>query len=609
MSLLLPKSKEEFSKGDYWNSFFQTRGSKAFEWYGEYDELSNYFHKYIKEKDQILITGCGNSSIGENLYDVGYRDIINIDISQIVIRQMNQKVNNREGLKYLHMDALKTTFADQHFNVVLDKGTLDALMPDDKEETVKRITKYFDEIQRITRFGSRYICITLLQEHILTILLDYFPKNNWMFRVVRCFEAEEAAVKNGERLIPVFIVICTKFNVLPKQILEANLSSTDKLQRFENTSQIKSTIMSSQQAAFVCASLQQNSISSDVEISLDLFEPEGVNPKYTVYVVDSEPKKKNPPYAVFIVPQGRESEWLFSTKAGRRKLASMSNHNRLLIITMHRNQNYNCLEHVQNELADIIRDLTRQIRINRRKYLSEAKLKPFKNRKGIIKDVVDITFLTCKHHLHMILGSYVGCREKKDSTIAVLGLGGGGLCSFMNKFIPNAIITGVEIDPEMVKIAFDWFGLQKNEKLKIEVNDGLKYLEELTQNGKTLNALLFDVDSKDSTIGMSCPPKEFLEDAVLDNVTKIIDEKGLFILNVVIRDESLRPPIVTKLVKRFEGIVAFKIEEELNEIFICSHQNKLILKEELKNSIPYLTKFLEKYNNLECIDFLISQIV
>lgn len=29
---LLPKSKEEFSQKEYWDTFFKRRGSKAFEW-------------------------------------------------------------------------------------------------------------------------------------------------------------------------------------------------------------------------------------------------------------------------------------------------------------------------------------------------------------------------------------------------------------------------------------------------------------------------------------------------------------------------------------------------------------------------------------------------
>lgn len=70
---LLPKSSKEFGQKDYWDSFFKKRGNQAFEWYGEYPELCNQLHKYIKPKDHVLVVGCGNSVLGNDLYDVGYK--------------------------------------------------------------------------------------------------------------------------------------------------------------------------------------------------------------------------------------------------------------------------------------------------------------------------------------------------------------------------------------------------------------------------------------------------------------------------------------------------------------------------------------------------------
>lgn len=58
---------------------------------------------------------------------------------------------NRPNLKYLQMDATKMTFENQEFSVVLDKGTLDALMPDDSDESKIRVRTYFDEIIRVLR--------------------------------------------------------------------------------------------------------------------------------------------------------------------------------------------------------------------------------------------------------------------------------------------------------------------------------------------------------------------------------------------------------------------------------------------------------------------------
>ena len=44
-----------------------------------------------KEKLLILNLGCGNSILSEELYDKGFKNIYNIDISPIVIEQMAKR--------------------------------------------------------------------------------------------------------------------------------------------------------------------------------------------------------------------------------------------------------------------------------------------------------------------------------------------------------------------------------------------------------------------------------------------------------------------------------------------------------------------------------------
>lgn len=68
---LLPKTRQDFTQTEYWNSFFQKRGKHSFEWYGEYPELCDHLHKYIKSKDIVLNVGCGNSKLCMDLYDFG----------------------------------------------------------------------------------------------------------------------------------------------------------------------------------------------------------------------------------------------------------------------------------------------------------------------------------------------------------------------------------------------------------------------------------------------------------------------------------------------------------------------------------------------------------
>ena len=62
----------------------------------------------MKVTDKILVVGCGNSSLSADLYDVGHHVITNIDISDMVIRQMNEKhLKDRPNMKFLKMDMLQ----------------------------------------------------------------------------------------------------------------------------------------------------------------------------------------------------------------------------------------------------------------------------------------------------------------------------------------------------------------------------------------------------------------------------------------------------------------------------------------------------------------------
>jgi len=76
--------------------------------YGEFGDLSGTLLKYIRPTDQILVAGCGNSELSADLYDIGCRNIVNVDISSTVIRQMSTKnADVRSDMKFLQMDLLE----------------------------------------------------------------------------------------------------------------------------------------------------------------------------------------------------------------------------------------------------------------------------------------------------------------------------------------------------------------------------------------------------------------------------------------------------------------------------------------------------------------------
>ena len=71
------------------------------------------------------MVGCGNSQLSHQMWEAGYKDIVNIDISPKVIEQMAEKF---PMMVWEVMDATKMSYKDAEFDVVMDKGTLDALV-------------------------------------------------------------------------------------------------------------------------------------------------------------------------------------------------------------------------------------------------------------------------------------------------------------------------------------------------------------------------------------------------------------------------------------------------------------------------------------------------
>lgn len=84
--------------------------------------------------------GCGNSELSEQLYDVGYKHLTNIDISETVVTHMNQRnAARRPGLSFHQVDATQTLYKDASFQVSLDKGTLDAMASEEGGDLASRM--------------------------------------------------------------------------------------------------------------------------------------------------------------------------------------------------------------------------------------------------------------------------------------------------------------------------------------------------------------------------------------------------------------------------------------------------------------------------------------
>ena len=101
---MLPKTVDEFRSQAYWDEHFRRyeegaeggEAAAAFEWYGEWRDLSALASSAVSGKwdkrAPVLIAGCGNSRIGEEMALDGFDSVTAVDYSGVVIETMQQRV-------------------------------------------------------------------------------------------------------------------------------------------------------------------------------------------------------------------------------------------------------------------------------------------------------------------------------------------------------------------------------------------------------------------------------------------------------------------------------------------------------------------------------------
>lgn len=151
-----------YNYGDafYWDSRYMEEGSSAaFDWYQRYSALRPFLLNFVPTSSRVLMVGCGNAVMSEDMAKDGYIDIMNVDISSIVIDMMRKKYANLPQLKYIQMDARDMSFfEDESFDCVIDKGTLDSLMCG--TDAPLGASQMLEEVNRLLKPGGIYMLIT-----------------------------------------------------------------------------------------------------------------------------------------------------------------------------------------------------------------------------------------------------------------------------------------------------------------------------------------------------------------------------------------------------------------------------------------------------------------
>ena len=152
---------DQYGNKEYWDDRYKL-DTQPFEWYQDYSALKPLLSKELQKlqtpSPRILVIGCGNSRLSEQLHNDCHRQIINIDISSVCINQMKEKYTDYKGMEFLEMDVTNMNFESNSFDMVIDKGTIDSLLC--SKSASESCVKAVREVRRVLKSSGVFFCVS-----------------------------------------------------------------------------------------------------------------------------------------------------------------------------------------------------------------------------------------------------------------------------------------------------------------------------------------------------------------------------------------------------------------------------------------------------------------
>ncbi|OEH80533.1 methyltransferase domain-containing protein [Cyclospora cayetanensis] len=400
----LPATLAHFRERSYWDNFFKSRGGEAFEWYGTFCDFREAFgilgllrgapkaDEGSQEGPLLLHVGCGNSTLPRELYEEGYKRIVNIDFSPVVIEEMKARFAALPSLEWRCLDVrgkgLQEAFlgppggsGPPPFDIVLDKGFLDAFISIDHEEALlaktgpsgvppagmpaegtsegsrsakvspastpydykKAASEYFEAVMEVLKEGGSYILISLLQDYLLKEFVRFFLTRHVTVEIFPCRTGDPKMQGSAfaGRLQPFLIRVKKEappsggaLGVTP-QVPTCTMAGTPGREGPETFPLWELTKHVAAVSRWFALDALARSQSPGKRAILHVGGGGGPFARCSVAVYDTtnQAHAKKGKTAALLVPPGQELTWTFATSEGNQQIADQLETSRLLVVT------------------------------------------------------------------------------------------------------------------------------------------------------------------------------------------------------------------------------------------------------------------------------------
>ena len=162
---------------------------------------------------------------------------------------------------------------------------------------------------------------------------------------------------------------------------------------------------------------------------------------------------------------------------------------------------------------------------------------------------------------------------EKPQRALMIGLGGGTIPNFLRKHWPELTIDIVDIDPDVVRVAKEYFGFREDSRMRVYVDDGRRFIERCRT---PYDLILLDAFGPENT-PYALTTREFLQ-----GVRRALTPQGAVVANLFSRDwNALYDSMVRTYQEVFDDIYVFDVENAGNNILVALPRREPITRDGL----------------------------
>ncbi len=199
------------------NNIFEKCGT--FEWIVSLEDIQHFFNISYTGLPQsysglkVLVIGSGTSSLSSDLLGkFSFSEVVSVDNDEQCVKHMQRMWSCESRLLWYHFDVIEDTKTyqgnlldhDEYFDIVVDKGTLDAVLV---EGSIANMLEY---VKRKLKLAGVYIVCSINSQQLLCDLFSLKPLEFY----VSVHNVEISPYKVGS------IAICRKMGSSPVDLLE-----------------------------------------------------------------------------------------------------------------------------------------------------------------------------------------------------------------------------------------------------------------------------------------------------------------------------------------------------------------------------------------------------